>query len=145
MSKDDYKHGVIDQGKYRKRSSKRKCTDRQYHVKDNADVAHKYVKIYCDKKQFPTLPFCGSHPKPCGARGLGKYHHLRFDTDIGHGICAICRIPCAYVACTSMLDKPWISGIKSTKQARYQPVANCTYWPFLGPYKNCTIIDLTPK
>ena len=44
-----------------------------------------------------------------------------------------------------MLDKPWVSGIPSTKQARYQPVANCTYWPVLFSYKNWNIIDPTPK
>ena len=31
------------------------------------------------------------------------------------------------------------------KQARYQPVTNFTYLPFLGSYKNCNIIDITPK
>ena len=32
------------------------------------------------------------------------------------GVCAIIRIPCACVACTSMLDKSWISGIPSDEQ-----------------------------
>ena len=44
-----------------------------------------------------------------------------------------------------MLDKPWISGIRSKKQARYQPVINYTYWPVLGAYNNCNFIELTPK
>ena len=57
MSKENRKHGVIDQGKYRKISSKRKCTDREYYVQDNADVSHKDVKIYCDTNQFPALSF----------------------------------------------------------------------------------------
>ena len=101
--------------------------------------------MYCDTNQFPVLPFCGSYPKPHGARGLGNNDHIRFDSNLGHGICAIRRIPCAYDACTSMLDQPWISGVQSTKQARYQPVINCTYWPVLGPYNNCNTIHLTPK
>ena len=63
------------------------------------------------KKIFPELPFCGPHPKHHGARGLIKHYHLRFDPKLGHGVCVICRIPCACVSCTSMLDKPWISGI----------------------------------
>ena len=117
MSKDDLKHGFIGQGKYRKISSKTKCTDREYHVQDNADVSHKYVKMYFYTNQFPTLTFCGSHPNPHGARGLGKNYHLSFDTNLGHGICEIRRIPCACVACTSMLDKTWISDIPSKKQA----------------------------
>ena len=101
--------------------------------------------MYCDTNQLPTLPFCGSYPKSHGARGLGKHYRLRIDPNLGHGICAMFRIPCACVVCTSMLDKPWISGIQSTKQARYQPVTNCTYWLVLGPYKNWNIIELTPK
>ena len=57
----------------------------------------------------------------------------------------ILRIPCACVEFTSMLDKPWIYGIKSTKQARYQPVIIFNYWSVLGSYKNCNIIHVTPK
>ena len=44
-----------------------------------------------------------------------------------------------------MLDKHWIYCIQSTKQARFEPIINCTYWPVLVPYNNWTIIDLTPK
>ena len=145
MSKDDCKHRVIDHGKYSKRSIKRKWIDREYYVHDNADVAQKNVKMYCDTNQFPELPLCGSHPKPHGVRGLGKNYYIHFDPKLGHDICETRRIPCAYVACTSMLDQPWISGVQSTKQARYQPVINCTCWPVLGPYNNRNIIDLTPK
>ena len=105
-----FKHGDINQGKDKKISRKRKWTDMEYHVKDNADVAQKDVKIYCDTNQFPKLPFCGSHPKPHGARGLVKHYHLRFDPNLGNGICEILRITCACVACTLMLDKSWISG-----------------------------------
>ena len=67
--------------------------------------------MYCDTTQFLTLPFCGPHPKPHGARGSIKNHHLRFDPKLGHGICTILRIPCDCVGCTSMMDKTWISGI----------------------------------
>ena len=71
----------------------------------------------CDTNQFPTLPFCGPSPKP-QARGFSKHFHLHFDPKLGHGIYAIHRIPYACVACTSMLDKTWISVIPSNKQAR---------------------------
>ena len=111
LSKDDRKHGVIVQGKDRKRASKRKWTDREYHVQDNDDVAHKDVKMYFDTHQFPALPFRCSHPKPHGAKGLGKNYHIRFDINLGHGICAISHIPCSCVACTSMLEKSCISGV----------------------------------
>ena len=101
--------------------------------------------MYCDTNQFPTLTCCGSHPKTHGSRGLGKHYHIRFDPNLGHGICEIHPITCACVACTSMIDQPWISGVQSTKQACYQPIINCTYWTVMGPYKNWNIIHLTPK
>ena len=71
----------------------------------------KGVKMYCNTNQFPELLFCGPHYKPHGERGLGKYYRFSFDPTLGIGECAIRRIPCAFVACTTMLDKPWISGI----------------------------------
>ena len=101
--------------------------------------------MYCDTNQLPALQFFSIHTKPHGARGFSKHYHLRFDPKLGHGICKILHIPCAFVVCTSMLDKPWISGILSNKQACYQPVTNCNYWPVLGLYNNFNIIELAPK
>ena len=98
----------------------RNWKDRQYYVQDNADVAHKDVKMYYNTNQFPALTFCGPHSKPRGTRELSKNYHLRFDTKLVNGVCVIIFIPCACVACTSMLDKPWISCISSYKQRRYK-------------------------
>ena len=89
----------------------RKWTYRQYHIQDNSGVAHKYVRIYFNTNRFSALPFFGPHYKPHGARRLSKHHHLRFDPKIGNGVCEIRCIPCSCVACTSMIDKPYISGI----------------------------------
>ena len=73
------------------------------------------MKIYCNTNQFPKFSFFDPYSKPHGARGLSKHYHLRFDPKLAMGVCAILRIPCACVAFTSMLDKPWISGISSDK------------------------------
>ena len=83
--------------------------------------------MYCDTNQLPTLPVCGSHPNPHGARGLGEHYHIRFDPNLGHGICAICCIPCACITCTSMLDQSWNYGVHSTDQVGYLPVINSSY------------------
>ena len=69
------------------------------------------MKIYCNTNQFPELLFCGPYPKPHGERGLSKHYGLHFDPKIGHGICVIFHILCACVACTSIIDQPWISGM----------------------------------
>ena len=143
MEGEHHKNGVIDQGKSRKIFMNRKLTERKYHVQDNADVEIKDVKMYCNTNQFPALTFCGPYSKPHGARGLGKHYHLRFDPKLGVGKCAIRRIPFVCVACTPMLEKPWISGIPSEKQERYKPITKCTSWPVLGAFKNWNIIELS--
>ena len=85
------------------------------------------------------------HTAKLMARGLGKHHHLRFDPKLDNGVYEILHIPCACVACISMLGKPWISGIPSDKKDCYKPVSNWTYWPVLGPLKNWNIIQLSQK
>ena len=115
---------------------KRKWTERQYHVQDNADVAHQDVIMYCNTNKFPALLFCGPHSQTHEARGLSKHYNLRFYPKLGNVVCAICRITCACVACTSMIDKPWISGIPSDEQEHYKTVTKCTYWPVLESFNN---------
>ena len=100
----------------------KKWTDRQYHFQDIADVEIKYVKVYCNTNKSLELLFSGPHSKPYGARGFSKNYYLRFYPKLVKGICKIFRITRDCVACTSMLDKPWISGIPSNKQERYKPV-----------------------
>ena len=117
----------------------RKWTNRQYHVQDNDDIVKQDVRVYCNTNQFPELPFCGPHSKPHGARGIIKHYHFPFDTKLGNGVCEILCIPCACVACTSMLYKPWIYGIPSGETERYKPVTKCTYWPVLGYFKIGTL------
>ena len=90
--------------------------------------------MYCDTNQLKELPFCGPHPKPHGARGLSKIYHLRFDPKLGHSICEILRIPCDYVACTSMIDQLWIYGMSlKNKQTTNQSqiVLTGQFWSHL--------------
>ena len=123
----------------------RKYADRQYHVQDNADVDLKDVKMYCNTNQFPELSFSGPHSKTHDARVFIKHYHLRFDPKLGMGVYEILRIPCACVACTSMLDKPWISSIPSDKQEHSKPVTKCTYWLVLEYFNNGNNIQLSSK
>ena len=96
-----------------KKFMERKFTDRDYHVQDNADVEHKYVKMYCNTNQFSELLFSGPYYKPNSAKGLSEHYHLRLYQKLGMGIFAIFRIPWDCVVCASMIDKNWISGIPS--------------------------------
>ena len=86
LTKQHRKNGVIDQGKYRRIFMEIKWTDRQYYAQDNADVAHKDVKMYCNTNRFLLLSFCGPHSKPYGTRGMIKHYHLIFGTKLGNGV-----------------------------------------------------------
>ena len=51
-----------------------------------------------------------------------------------------------YLCCMYINDLTNLGFMVYTqKKWRYQPVADCTYWTFLGPYDNWNIIELTPK
>ena len=138
-------HGEMDHGKDRKLASKRKWTDPEYHIKDSKDVPQKSAKISRDKNQFTELPFCGPYMKPHGVRGLSKHYNLKLDPKLGHEKCAILRIPCACIACTKMLDKPWADGINDNGQICYQHVVDCTYWPVLAYLNNFKTIHFNNK
>ena len=107
MYNSSLKHGILDDGKYKKRWSEKNWTNREYHVQKNEDVEHQYVKMYCTTKQFPLFPFCVPHKKPHGLRWSGKNYHMCFDTKIGHVKCVIRFIPCLCTQCTYKPEKPW--------------------------------------
>ena len=145
LTKENPKNGVIDQGKCIKRFMERKWTDIQHHIQDNAVVSHKDVKNYCNTNQFPVLSFCGPYSKPHGARGVSKHYRLRLYPKLGNSICAILCIPCACVAFSSMIYKPWISDTPSNKEERYKLVTKCIYWSVLGSFNNWNIIQFLKK
>ena len=95
--------------------------------------------------QFQELSFCVPHAKPHGVRGPSKHYQLKLDPRLGNGKCAIIQIPFVCIACTNMLDKPWVIGSEPTRQPRYQHVEECTYWTVLGSSNNWNIIQFTNK
>ena len=68
-------------------SSKKKWTNREYHVQQNKDVEHQDVKIYCATNQFTKLQFLVRHKKPRGERGLGQNCHMHFYPKLRHVTC----------------------------------------------------------
>ena len=64
---------------------------------------------------------------------------------MGHGKCAIQRIPYGCLSCTNMLDKDWVPGMYNPKKLCYQPVPDWTYWYVLGTFNNCNIIKIWNK
>ena len=109
------------------------------------DVQHKFVKMSCASTQLKSLLFYGPHSKLHVVRGFIKNYHLRLDHTLGNGKCSIRWIPYAYIFFTNMLYRPWVIGRDPTRQTLYQPVGYCTYWPVLGFFKNCSIIQFTNK
>ena len=101
--------------------------------------------MYCATNQIPELNFLGPHNKPHGVRGLGKHCRMSFYTNIGHDTYATGSIPCNCTYCTSILNQLFIPGFPSQKQPCYQPVKYFTYWPVLGSFNNCNILQLSHK
>ena len=101
--------------------------------------------MFCYTKQFPSLPFFGSHTKPHGVIGLRNNYHIQFDPKLVHGICPIRRITCACAWCTYMLYKPWIRGLTPKQQPRYRYVTYWSYCPVLGSFNNWNIITFSHK
>ena len=78
--------------KRRKKSSKQKWTNRDYHVQHNKDVENQGVKIYYATNQSPSLQFIGPHNKPHGNYRcstslysfsiLSQFYNMIIDRDI---------------------------------------------------------------
>ena len=120
-------HYLSDHSKDRKCASKRKWNSSEYYLQEIKDVSHILVKMSCATTQFPKFSFCGPHAKPHGVRGINKNYNLRLDPKLDHVKCAIQQIPCSFIACTTMLDKPWPYKVDPNKNPCYQHVVDCTY------------------
>ena len=55
LSNASRKHTILDYGKYKKRSSKKKYTKGYYHVQNNEDVKHQDFNMYYTTNQFPQI------------------------------------------------------------------------------------------
>ena len=66
-------HALIGHGKDRKRASKRKWMECEYHVQDKKYVQNKPVKTLCASIKCHGISFCGPHAKPHGVRRLSKH------------------------------------------------------------------------
>ena len=52
LSNASHKRGILYHGKHLKKSRKR-CSNRKYHVQHNKYINHQGVKMYCATKSFP--------------------------------------------------------------------------------------------
>ena len=95
-------------------------------MQGDSDIPHKYLNMFCDTNQFPSLQLFVPHTKPNGIRGLIKNYLFWFNTRLGYGICEIGQITCICVECMSMLDKPWVTFLAPNKQSCYQTVHDLT-------------------
>ena len=91
-------------------------TYRNYDIQYSYDVTHKAIKMSCDTTQFPVMPFCGPHVKSYGVWGLSRHYHLQLDPKLGHGKCAVQKVPWACVSNNNMLAKHRGPGVSHVQQ-----------------------------
>ena len=44
---------------------------------------------------------------------MKHFYHIRYDTKLGEGFCAMRRIPCACSGCVEKLSKPWLPNLEN--------------------------------
>ena len=50
---------------------------------------------------------------------IKHFYHIRCDTDLDKGFCAMVRITYVYIGCVEQLSKPWLPKFSKTLQPRY--------------------------
>ena len=126
-----------------KRQSERKFSKKTYHIQKKQDVPHRNIAMTWTKSKFPKLKFANNKQKIRGSSSVLSHYHYRFDPRLGHGKCAMRRIPCLCEQCCEMLDKKWIPRVQAENQPCYSPVTNCKYHKILGDYNNWIIMSFT--
>jgi hypothetical protein len=122
-------HGVKGYKKHAKREANATMKERTYHVQDPADVKYKNLKIQADKM-----------PKGIG---LMECHHIRAEPELGLGVVAMRRIPCACDGCLEQLAKPWLPGLDASKQPRFaKGNKNCHWWSMFEGLNDWHIVEL---
>ena len=77
---------------------------------------------------------------------IKKIYHIRCDTDLDKGFCAMLRIPCAYTGCVEQLSNPWLPNLDKTIQPRYAiKPKTCNYSSILHGYNKWHIAKLIKK
>ena len=131
----------VQMSKSSKRENARKYSNKIYHIQKKEDVSYRNISMTWTKSKFPKLNIANGRNKVYGSGTVLSHYHYRFDPRIGHGKCAMRRIPCLCKHCLDTLDKKWISGECAEDQPCYAPVLNCKYNQILGHYNNWIIME----
>jgi hypothetical protein len=123
-------HGVKGDAKHKKRESEAKLKTRHYHVQENQNVVAPGLKM-----KAVGLP-AGKH------NGIMACYNLRTDSDLGAGLAAVRRIPCACAGCLAELAKPWQPGVPPEEQDRYLSSLTCSMSPIFEGLNNWQIVQL---
>ena len=73
---------------------------------------------------------------------MKHFYHIRCDTDLYEGLCAMKRIPCDCTRCVEQLYKPWLRNLDKTLQPRYAiETETCKYSSILRGYNKLYIFQ----
>ena len=50
---------------------------------------------------------------------MKHFYHIRCNSDLDGGFCAMRHIPCACIGCVEQLSKTWLPNLDKTLQPRY--------------------------
>ena len=77
---------------------------------------------------------------------MEQFYHIRYNTDLYEGLCAMRRIPCECTGCIEKISKPWLLNLDKTFQIRHviEP-ETCKYSSILCGYNKLYISKSTFK
>ena len=77
---------------------------------------------------------------------MKHFYHIRCNTDLDKGFCAMRRIPCACTGCVEQLYKLWLPNLDKTLQPRYviKP-ETCKYSSILHGYNKWYLCQIELK
>ena len=130
LSEPNRKNGVMCAGnKCKKREENRVHKERHYCTVKKENVKHQNLKM-------DTIKLTNIKPqngKSLQHTGSNTRCNFRADPDLGVGVIAVRRIPCACQPCLDQLKLPWSPNIAPQNQPRYAQNKKCSTWNmFLG-------------
>jgi hypothetical protein len=131
-SLDSRLQGVKGHMKHAKREASAQLKMRHYHIQDPDDVKYKHIGFAAEKLTTGVL--------------MMECYNIRADPDLGLGVVALRRIPCACQGCLLQLSQPWKVGVPPSEQPRYaEGNHKCERWHIFHGLNDWHILPIHKK
>jgi hypothetical protein len=124
-----YSEGVQKVGpKYKKYMEERKLHGRHYKAQHfgNTDVDAN-AEIPLPNTKYIAVGFPDKEHDEDNHHGIGSFHQFYACPELGVGLAAARRMPCACAPCNNQIRLPWVWSRSPRNQPRFQSTPDCKY------------------